>query len=321
MHLRLIRQVVRTELSLILFYSLNTTLFVLIFGLRYSFVGCLYPITLSLVILCFYLSFKYIKLYQLSNEKNNLKIPHYIPEYNTNPIDHMYLEIIDEIHHDYNLKIEDMFSRNHRNEQLLSQFFHNMKTSVAVIELALGRDNVSVKDIKAENDKLKLQLEQSLNVLRLDRFVKDYMPERISLIELITTTINENKSSFIYHKLFPKVYGDDYLVFTDRKWFKYLLEQLISNAVKYSIANNEIEFIINNNTLIIRDYGIGIPEHELERIFDLFYTGSNGRDNKAATGIGLSMVKTVAKMLDIEIEVSSVVNKGTDFKLTFLTKM
>lgn len=318
MHWSLIKKVISDELMTIFFYSLNSFIIILVFGLRYSFNTSRYPLLLSIVILSLYLTIKTIKYKQLVADSSNLRIADHKPTYSLTNCDQTYISIIDQIHSDYRLKIEEMFGRNRRNEQLLSQFFHNMKTSVAVIELASSREQVVIEDIRLENDKLKLQLEQSLNVLRLDRFVEDYMPERLSLLELVNSVINDNKSNFIYNKVFPKVSGTDTIIFTDRKWFKYLLEQLVSNAIKYSNSNSNVEFNLEANTLTVRDYGIGIDASELNRIFELFYTGSNGRNNKQSTGIGLSMVKTVAEMLDIEVEVTSVVNQGTSFKLTFL---
>lgn len=321
MALKLIKETILNQRIVIFFYILNTGVLLLVYGLRYSFANSLYPIILSTVLLIIYLIYRYNKLRKLTLDIDNLKHRNYTVDYNPDVIDNYYIELIESIHDEYHLKIEAMSGRNHRNEQLLSQFFHNMKTSVAVIELATERQNVEVADIRLENDKLKHQLEQSLNVLRLDRFVQDYMPERYSIRALLTEVINEQKSSFIYNQIYPKVSGEDYIIFTDRKWFKYLIEQLVSNAIKYSDSENSIEFILNQNSLTIRDYGIGIKSNELERIFDLFYTGTNGRNNNQSTGIGLSMVKTVGEMLDIEISVESEVNTGTTFILKFLTKM
>lgn len=314
----LIKKTITSELPVIFFYCLNTFVITLIFGLTYSFSTSLYPLVLSIVILGLYLTTKGLKYKAVIEERNNLRIANHQLGYIPNSYDQLYIEVIDQIHSDYSLKTEEMIGRNRRNEQLLSQFFHNMKTSVAVIELASSRDQIVINDIRFENDKLKHQLEQSLNVLRLDRFVDDYMPEQLSLLELVQSVINDNKSNFIYNHVYPKVSGADTIIFTDNKWCKYLLEQLVSNAIKYSHPNTNVEFILEPNKLTVRDYGIGIETSEINRIFELFYTGTNGRNNKQSTGIGLAMVKTVAEMLDIEVEVTSVVNQGTSFKLTFL---
>lgn len=313
---------IRNEKVAIGFYILNTFVILLVYGLKDNFNSIIYPLILSIVILCIYLTIKYIKFTKVSSEINNLTIADYTVDYNQDSIDDLYLNTIDGIHNQYKAEIIDMHNRISRNEQLLSQFVHNMKTSVAVIELASSREIVNIADIRSENEKLKLQLEQSLNVLRLDRAASDYMPKQYSLNELVTEVINDNKSSFIYNQVYPKVTSDsEVTVFTDRKWFKYMLEQLVSNAIKYSNGDSNIEFEISNNCLIIRDHGIGIPNQEFDRIFELFYTGTNGRDNSQSTGIGLSMVKTVSEILDIEITVDSTVGSGSEFKLRFLTKI
>lgn len=313
---------IRNEKVAIGFYLLNTFIILLVYGLNDDFTSIIYPLILSIVILCLYLAIKYIKLLKVYDEVTNLTIADYTVDYHRDSIDDLYLNTIADIHKQYKDEIIDMHNRIVRNEQLLSQFVHNMKTSVAVIELASSREVVNIADIRSENEKLKLQLEQSLNVLRLDRAASDYMPKQYCLNELVTEVINDNKSSFIYNQVYPKVISDsDVTVFTDRKWFKYMLEQLVSNAIKYSNEDSTIEFQISNNYLVIRDYGIGIPNQEIDRIFELFYTGTNGRDNSQSTGIGLSMVKTVSEILDIEITVDSTVGSGSEFKLRFLTKL
>lgn len=315
-------QLIKSELPVIICYCLNTFIILLIFSLTTSPVQAVYPLVLSICILCLYLGIKYLKFKRVSAETNNFKIANYQVSYNSNDYDLLYLNAIEDIHADYKRELEAMYRRISRNEQLLSQFVHNMKTSVAVIELASSREHVRIEDIRLENEKLKSQLEQSLNVLRLDRAASDYLPQKYSLKDLVVEVINNNKSNFIYNQIYPKlICNEDLIVFTDRKWFKYLLEQLVSNAIKYSEPGGNVTFTITDNMLVVEDEGIGIESSEQSRIFDLFYTGSNGRDNRNSTGIGLNMVKTVSEMLDIEVTVESEVGVGSKFKLQFLTKM
>ncbi len=101
----------------------------------------------------------------------------------------------------------------------------------------------------------------------------------------------------------------------------YILNQVISNAIKYNKRGGTVSFKIINDersTLLqIIDTGVGMPEKDLERVFELFYTGDNGRENINSTGIGLAMVKSVTKLLGHGISLKSVVEVGTTFEIKF----
>lgn len=109
-------------------------------------------------------------------------------------------------------------------------------------------------------------------------------------------------------------------VLSDSKWLSFVLEQIITNAVKYSDKNSTVQIEYNNNVLKISDQGIGIAKSDLPRIFDQGFTGSNGRTHGEATGMGLYMARRVAKILDIKIDISSTENVGTTVKLIFNPK-
>lgn len=97
---------------------------------------------------------------------------------------------------------------------------------------------------------------------------------------------------------------------SDSKWFRFILDQILSNANKYT-KNGNIRIYMDRKNLIIEDTGIGIKAEDLPRIFDKGYTGFNGRLDKKATGIGLSLVKNICQSLRIEVSAESQINKGT----------
>lgn len=296
----------------------------------------IYPIIISLSFFCFYIVYMYFKYNNFEKEINNVKIQDYEPKFDVDYKDYIYLSKIKELHFEYSRELSKLAENNTRNSYLFSQFIHNMKTSVSVIDLASNSTNENFRDdIILENNKLKEQLEQSLNILRLEEFSKDYMPEKQDLIKILHKVINNNKTNFIYNNVFPKVNvkkGDiesniennkDYEVFvlTDEKWCTYMLNQVVSNAIKYSKESGQIAFnIFNKNEKVVLqvvDEGIGIPQQDLDRVFELFYTGKNGRNNENSTGIGLAMVKNVAKFLSVDVVLTSEVEKGTIVELTF----
>ena len=107
-------------------------------------------------------------------------------------------------------------------------------------------------------------------------------------------------------------------VITDAKWLSALLEQIISNAVKYTKNGKvKISFDREKNRLVISDSGIGIRSEDIPKIFDKGYSGFNGRLNQKSSGIGLYMVKKIAHKLAITIDVESEVGKGSSFFIYF----
>jgi two-component system phosphate regulon sensor histidine kinase PhoR len=98
----------------------------------------------------------------------------------------------------------------------------------------------------------------------------------------------------------------------------HLIRNLIDNAVKYNKANGKIKITISDNTFVIEDTGIGISKEDQERIFERFYRVDKARSKEnGGTGLGLSIVKHICINNNIKIEVSSALNEGTCFKLTF----
>jgi len=233
-------------------------------------------------------------------------------------------EAVAHVHNRHLSEIYGLRSQTETRNGLFSQLIHGMKSSVAVIELACDGNARSavLDDVAAENEKLKKGLEQSLNLLRLDAFANDYVPEKLELGDLVKQVINEHKRDFIYAGMYPKLSGNA-IVYSDPKWCGFIISQIISNAVKYSVPGNggDITFDItsdeNRQVLRIADSGIGIPSEDLPRVFDMFFTGANGRRRKESTGIGLFMVKLIAAKLGIEVAIQSEAGHGTVMVLEF----
>ncbi len=317
-----IKSILRNEYRFLIVYFLNTFVLIFIFNLIIDNNYILYPLTISAVLFIVYMCILYIKYKNIINNKENLKINNYQPTYAKDFKDELYINVINDLHFDYNKRINKLTENNKMNSYMFSQFIHNMKTSVSIIELASQSSNKNaLEDIVAENSKLKEQLEQSLNILRLEEFTQDYMPKKCDLLKVVKKVINNNKSNFIYNNTFPKLNGETTYVLTDEKWCSYMINQVVLNAIKYSKENGNITFNIvgKEHEIILQviDEGIGIPPKDLKRVFELFYTGDNGRNNKNSTGIGLAMVKNVATYLLVDVDIYSKVDKGTKVEFTF----
>ncbi len=323
---RLLRQTIDSEWKAIIFYLVNTAFLLLIFNLTFTGSLIVYPALISLTILAAYLTVKAVMMHSFLHSLDSAKHSKGYASYPETCKEALVFEVIEDIHgryHDIIVAINDKL--NGRNS-MFSSFIHNMKTSLAVIELAcVNPSQDALGDIALENEKLKRNLEQALNILRLDEFSNDYVPERVDLHSLVSTVINEKKRDFIYAGVYPKLHGDTAYVYTDKKWCAYILEQIIANAIKYTPPGKNIYMEITpdekRTVLTIRDEGIGIGAEDMPRVFELFYTGKNGRDHKAATGIGLFMVKHIAKQLGIEVTLTSAIGEGTKVCLSFLSKL
>ena len=106
-------------------------------------------------------------------------------------------------------------------------------------------------------------------------------------------------------------------IITDKKWFSLIIEQLLSNALKYTKNGSIKIYFSNDNTLCIEDTGIGIKPEDIPRIFDKGYTGYNGHNIRHSSGIGLYICKRICNDLKIKINVKSQYNVGTSIYLTF----
>lgn len=309
-------------------YLVNTFLIMIFYFLSFENSEVLYPLLLSLFVFFIYIIVE-IVAYRRESEKINdsKKSPNYSCNYD-NPKEQQALEAISEIHREYNKKFYNLNQSIKDKDTLFSQWIHNMKTSISVIDLAYENSNINkdfqyaLDDIKEENTKLKKNLEQCLNILRLEEFSKDYVTNKCNLYSLVNKAINYKKREFIYKGVFPKVEIDKSInIYTDEKWFSYMIEQIISNGIKYSIEGNKSKLYIkgekekNKVILYIKDYGIGIKNEDLARIFDAFFTGNNGRVDRNATGIGLYMVKLISEKLGIKVSVESKIDVGTEFKI------
>jgi len=205
---------------------------------------------------------------------------------------------------------------------------HQMKTPLSVISLLTqDEDDPRFVSIREETDRLQQGLEMTLYASRLATFANDFHVEQVDLRKLITEIISKNKHFFIRNAVYPEVHVDPtLLVISDLKWLAYILDQLVINAIKYSTGSHETVSLTaqvqeDRVTLLVRDHGVGIPEVDLPRIFEPYFTGENGRTHRQSTGMGLYLVYEACRQLGHSILVESEVNKGTTISLTFFHRM
>ena len=185
---------------------------------------------------------------------------------------------------------------------------HQIKTPIAALNLLLQGEKQDVAACRQELFKIESYVEMALNYLRFEEMSNDLVLERNSLEQLVRQVVKKYAAIFIYNHISVQLEHLDYTVLTDEKWFCFVLEQILSNALKYTkqgsvkISAEEIE---NGLQVLVQDTGIGIKREDLPRIFEKGFTGYNGRMDKKASGLGLYLCKGVCEKLGHEIRVVS----------------
>lgn len=240
------------------------------------------------------------------------------------------LEAITTLQQQYANEMDELHRKRRQESIFLNQWIHQMKTPVAVIELLTQKpkqnDRNMLSSIQEENRRILDGLDLALHMARLDQFEQDYKIEKVDLPSFLRNLINENKKIFIYYGVFPKVEGTTtHMIHTDPKWLAIALKQVISNALKYtrmtSHENKKITFrfmeVDATVKLQILDNGIGIPKQDVKRVWEPFFTGSNGRKTREATGMGLYITKTICDKLHHKLMIQSKEGEGTTISFHF----
>ena len=152
--------------------------------------------------------------------------------------------------------------------------------------------------------------------LRLDSTAKDLVLQRCQLDAVVRQTVRKYAKLFILKKIQLVFQETKWEVLSDEKWLCFLLEQLLSNALKYTPEGGKISIFLEGETnLVIADTGIGIAPEDLPRVFEKGFTGNNGRMDKKATGIGLYLCRRVTNLLGHTISIVSEPGVGTQVRL------
>ncbi len=195
----------------------------------------------------------------------------------------------------------------------------DMRLRYRVVEMALDIEHHTKLQLLRKIDEY---VEQVLYYSRLDSFSKDYFIQSHSLKKMVQQSVKQSADYFIQKNIHFSLEGDDHLVLTDEKWLQFILNQLLSNALKYTDTRGDITISLSKNErgvwLTLADTGIGIPREDLGRIFDKGFTGKNGRNEETnSTGLGLFLAKSLAEKLGHHLYVESTLGEGTSFQLLF----
>ena len=285
----------------------------------------LYPLSISVFLLLIYLVMDWLKYYPF-----NKAIKHIMGDQTTalKPQTNEQKLVCRSWHQNKanaSKQYHQLKERNEENLYFLSHFMHYLKTPVSVMTLMISKEKNSenaciLEKIERENKRIHTSIDQALTMVRMEGFENDLEIHAIDLVGVIREIINERKKECIYHAIFPGIECqlEEVMVVTDLKWCKVLLDQIISNAIKYSDlkeGNKKLLFKIEQYQQYLRlsiiDEGMGIPSYDIERVFDPFFTGENGRKQANSSGIGLYICKKIADKLGHRLSLQSEESLGT----------
>lgn len=206
-------------------------------------------------------------------------------------------------------------------KEYIEQWIHEIKTPITAMKLLCENHRTDwTKELLLELEKTNRFTEQALYYARSEHTEKDYSVREMSLSQVVHQAIADNKYLLLQSGVRLEVEEMEDTVYSDEKWVRFILNQLIANAVKYRSGQPVLRFSTlrqqDQVVLVVEDNGIGISPADLPRIFEKGFTGQNGRMVQQSTGIGLYLCKRLCDKLGIGIVAESS-GQGTAISLAF----
>lgn len=228
--------------------------------------------------------------------------------------------------------LERMEEAVEREKQFTSDASHELRTPLAVIKGTLEvlvrkprekqeyeeKINFCVNEV----DRLNTLIDELLLLARFENQKQNNKIESIYLNELILESLSRFSDKIVQKNIsISTQFSDDYYIKSDYYLVSIIVRNLLSNAIKYSKESGEVKISITKNStqtlLTITDFGLGIPAHDLHKIFNSFHRAENSKNTSIkGTGLGLSIVKRLCDLLKIDIQISSKENIGTTILLS-----
>lgn len=208
-------------------------------------------------------------------------------------------------------------------KEYIEMWVHEIKTPIASTRLIIDNNkNESTRRIEAQISKIENFIEQVLYYSRSEDVSKDYIIKEIQLETEISNVIQKNYRDFINKKIKLNISDINNIVYSDSKWITFIINQILGNSIKYCKFNEGIISIYSKEKenyliLTIEDNGVGIPERDINRVFEKGFTGENGRAFGKSTGMGLYLCKRLCDKLGLNISIESKETVGTKVNLIF----
>ncbi len=227
---------------------------------------------------------------------------------------------LDEKYKDLLIDYKDM---EEATKNFYSLWIHEIKTPLAENRLILAEENPDIDLLIKNNKRMEAYLDILLGFVRFSSKTNDYIFKETMIEPLVKNLIRDKSYDFISKNISLDLGDLSYKTITDGKWLSFIISQLINNSLKYSKDAGKIKIYFEALSLIIEDNGIGIKKSDLARVFEMGYTGENGRVFGSSTGLGLYLVKSIGKDLNLSISIDSKEGSYTKIAIKFdkLTKL
>ena len=307
-----------------LIFTILLSIYLLLIGINYSIVILLAVliilfISISLLISYFLVKKKYKKIINLVDSLDEKYLIKEVIDKPKNLENRAYYYALDKACKALNDKLSDVENSKEEYLLFLDSFIHEIKTPISALSLYADNND---KKIKEEVLKISRLVDKMLFYAKSDVVEKDYFIKEVTLADLVHPVLLEYKNYLLNYSFKVEVKNlDNLVVYTDIKWLNFIIEQILSNSLKYQNKKERIVRIKgiddkNNIKLVIYDNGVGIKDADLSKVFEKGFTGSN-RSKKNASGIGLYLVKKLCDKLGIDIKIESVYLKYTKVIITF----
>ncbi|GEN84605.1 sensor histidine kinase [Sporosarcina luteola] len=223
----------------------------------------------------------------------------------------LYLEMLQSVNDAHQQQLTSILQDKKESMEFMTTWFHDIKTPIAISRLILeqAKENPDNESILEEISRIERSVNQALYFTRTDHFARDYFISRTELDTIVKSVVKQFAKEFIRRKIKVDLHIQPVVVETDSKWIVYSLSEFVSNALKYSNDGGTITFISEEDSgevrLSIKDEGIGIPQQDIRRVFQLGFTGTNGRVNRKSTGMGLYIAKKILDKVGHRVTISS----------------
>ena len=209
--------------------------------------------------------------------------------------------------------------------EYVERWVHEIKAPLTASRLICRElDGDTRRKLTAELSQIEAHVERALFYARAENPEQDCLFRQIELEKIAAQAIENHRSLLIQNDIRVEMENMNCAVYTDEKWAVFILGQLLQNAARYRgpepIITLSAKPLGRQTQLIVHDNGIGIPAHELPRVFERGFTGSNGRIRGGSTGIGLYLCRKLAVFLELELRMDSQEGAGTTVTLTFPAK-
>ena len=237
------------------------------------------------------------------------------------PLEKLLQERVEEL--EYEQKNQLLVEQEKYNDLLdyYTLWVHQVKTPIAASSLLIGdlKDKEAKSQLEQELFKIESYVHLVLQYLRLESFHDDLVLKQENLADLVREVVKKYAIFFIQQGPSLNLHDLDHTIVTDKKWFLVILEQVLSNSLKYT-KEGSIEIYFHEGSLYIKDTGLGIQNADLLRVFERGFSGYNGRLTQQSSGLGLYLSKKIADQLGHKIAIDSQVGQGTTVSIAFPEK-